>query len=236
MEPADGGKGTGTAVEVGTSVEPAKKPRPPQRYNGGRKPHQPTDVTRRAVERFSAMGQTQVQICQVMGMSEVTLRKFYHEELKTAAIKANADVAQSLFYQAVGGPKRDWTRAVTTAGIWWSKSRMGWKEQPLEVTTPDGKPFQVEDVTAREFIARRIASLAANLRSGEDPKGPDGGAASGADGGLGGLLGSPGTSDAEGQLGDVAGAGGPGIREDEDGSGSGPEAGVRFDPPDRDGL
>jgi hypothetical protein len=69
--------------------------------------------------------------------------------------------------QAVGGPKKDWTKAVPAAGIWWSKSRMRWKGLPAKhrFSGPGGGPIQSEVETAREFIVGEIARLAARAKS-----------------------------------------------------------------------
>lgn len=210
----------------------------------GQPPYVPTAQNRKVVEAMSATGLTQLQIASALGISDKTLRKFYRFELDVAAIKANAAVGQSLFLQAVGGPTRDWEKANTTAGIWWSKARMGWKEQPLEVTTPDGKPFQVEDASARDIIIGRIAGIADRLRAGHGAGGSDGGAVIVPSVGLA-VLGPPGAEDASGvgeggaepgPVDNVASAGGPRIREDEDGVGDDQGSGVRVDPADGNGL
>jgi hypothetical protein len=97
---------------------------------GGRPPHQPTDQSRKFVEAMAACGIDQDSIGRVVGISDATLRKHYPEEIATAAIKANAMVGQSLLHQAIGGPEHNWREASTSAAIWWSKTRMGWKEPP----------------------------------------------------------------------------------------------------------
>jgi hypothetical protein len=83
---------------------------------------------------MSAVGLTQEEIGIVVGVSDATLRKHYAKELAAAALKANAMVGQSLLNQAIGGPKQEWEKASTSAAIWWSKTRMGWKEPPQETS------------------------------------------------------------------------------------------------------
>jgi hypothetical protein len=84
------------------------------------------------------------------GIDAKTLRKCFRAEIDSGAIKANAKVAESLFLQAVGAPavydaRGRMVRAeqprVPSCGIWWSKTRMGWKEPPLEHGGMDGKPI-----------------------------------------------------------------------------------------------
>ena len=69
---------------------------------------------------MAAVGIPQSSIAVVLKMDEKTLRKWYREELDTAAIKANAKVGGKLFNKAMNGD--------TTAAIFWAKTRMGWKE------------------------------------------------------------------------------------------------------------
>lgn len=82
----------------------------------------PTDEERQQVIQMCAVGIPQESICRVIrgGIDDKTLRKHFREELDTAATKANAQVGGKLFNKAMAGD--------TTAMIWWSKTRMGWKE------------------------------------------------------------------------------------------------------------
>jgi len=121
---------------------------------------------------MSGYGIPQEEIARVIGIQEKTLRKHYREELDTAATKANAKVAESLYKKATGwkrngAPEDERMPPDTTAAIFWAKTRMKWKDtSALEVTGADGGPIQTEEVTARDRIRSRIASLAA--RSAED--------------------------------------------------------------------
>ncbi len=187
----------------------------------GQRPHEPTDMTRKAVESMTAYGIPQAQICAVIGVSEKTLRAHYREILDTAAVKANTAVMQTLFLRAVGGPNRDWEKASDTANIWWGKVRMGLKEPATEITTPDGRPIQIED-SPRDIIIGRLAGIAERLRESRSFGRPDGEPAIESPVGLE-LLGPPRTDDAPrlegrgcepGPVGDVAPDGGAGKRED----------------------
>lgn len=82
----------------------------------------PTDDERKLVEQMSAVGIPHESIALIVrdGIDDKTLRKHFRRELDTAAIKANAKVGGTLFNKAMAGD--------TTAAIWWSKTRMGWKE------------------------------------------------------------------------------------------------------------
>ena len=90
---------------------------------GGRPAHQPTDVIRTQVETMAGYGITEDDIALSVGLSDVTLRKYYDQELRMGHIKANSQIAQSLFKKATSdGPQS------VTAAIFWAKTRMGWRE------------------------------------------------------------------------------------------------------------
>ena len=86
-----------------------------------RPPHEPTAKQRETVSIMTAAGITQEKVARCIGIDLKTLRKHYREELDTAAEIANAEVARSLYEQAV-------VDRSTSAAIWWTKARMGWKE------------------------------------------------------------------------------------------------------------
>jgi hypothetical protein len=183
----------------------------------GRPPYQPSAKDREYVERLVATGHTQAQAATIMKISVNTLRKYFPDELDVAAIKANEAVGSIAFLRATGGPARDWTKASDTQIIWWLKCRAGWRESPIEITTPDGRPLQIEGGSARELIASRIASIAANLRAEGDLGQPDGGTALSPPVGLE-ILPPAGADAPRGSLVDMADPSGPGVRKDEVGS------------------
>lgn len=99
-----------------------KRPRTPTNPLGaGQKGYQPTDKDRATVKAMVGYGLKHDDIATAIGISDVTLRRHYAPEIATGAITANAQVAQSLFNAAT----RDGNM---TAAIWWTKTRMGWKE------------------------------------------------------------------------------------------------------------
>ena len=83
----------------------------------------PTDEQREVVRQMSSVGTPQEQIAQCInkGIDVKTLRKYFREELDTAATIANAAVGGMLYDKAMGGD--------TTAMIWWTKSRNRWSEK-----------------------------------------------------------------------------------------------------------
>ena len=96
------------------------------------KPHRPTDDFRKQVEEASGIGLPQDQLCALVGISDVTLRKHYESELGLGKARASAQIAKSLFNKAIQGGD-------TTAMIWWTKAQMKWSEtMRQEVTGRDG--------------------------------------------------------------------------------------------------
>ncbi len=109
---------------------------------GGRPAYAPTDVLRKQVESMCGFGIKEDDIARSIGISDVTLRKYYREELDNGITKANTAVAQSLYKKAMG----EGTGAVTAA-IFWLKTRAGWKETVVnEHSGPDGAPIPVSAV------------------------------------------------------------------------------------------
>lgn len=125
----------------------------------GRPPHEPTEQTRKQASMLAGMGLPQDQIGRLLGIGEVTLRKYYADELQHGMAQANAKVAQSLFARATG----DSPQAVTAA-IFWLKARAGWRDvASVELTGRNGGPIETSEETARDRVKNRIARLAAGL-------------------------------------------------------------------------
>ena len=97
--------------------------------------HIPTEATRAQVESASGLGLPHEQIASLIGISDVTLRKYYKIELAVGKAKASAQIAKTLFNKAIKGD--------TTAGIWWTKAQMGWSEKTQhELTGANGEELQ----------------------------------------------------------------------------------------------
>lgn len=99
----------------------------------GRRPHEPTQMSRRNVEALAGYGVPEVDIAGVIGIDPKTLRKHYPQELRYGHVKANAKVAENLFRKATGEG-----REAVIAAIFWMKTRAGWKE--TSVTELAGPP------------------------------------------------------------------------------------------------
>ncbi|HEY8066618.1 MAG TPA: hypothetical protein VIF40_18115 [Methylosinus sp.] len=98
------------------------------------------------VEALASYGIPHIEIGTVIGIDPKTLRKHYGLELETAAIKANAMVAQSLFAKATS---KGITGPSVTAAIFWLKVRAGWKETTIhEHGGKNGGPIEYCDLSA----------------------------------------------------------------------------------------
>ena len=121
------------------------------------KKYEPSDDDRNSVKAMTAIGTPQDDIALVLGITGKTLRKHFADDIKFGMIKANAAVGGALYRAATTpGPGQ------VTAQIWWTKTRMGWKEpaQGIELTGKDGKPIEVRKIE-RVIIRPGEASKAA---------------------------------------------------------------------------
>lgn len=120
----------------------AKKPR-------GQAPYEPTERDRKLVGLSVALGGTQEQIAATLGISSMTLRKYYKKELEHGLYDANLAIGTRLFKKAMDGD--------TTSCIFWLKCRGGWRETDrLEVTGANGSSMQLEVTHADKRIEETI--------------------------------------------------------------------------------
>lgn len=119
--------------------------------------HKPAEENRKTVRLLSGFGIPHDQIAAEIGVSPPTLHKHYQEDIDAGTRQANARVVQSLFKKATG----DGSQAVTAA-IWWTKARMGWRGESVEVTGKDGGPLQIEaEQKATEALTHIFGQIAA---------------------------------------------------------------------------
>ena len=86
---------------------------------GGRPAYERNDKEAKMVDSMVAFGFTEAEIARVLSIDDKTLRKYYRAELDTGHIKANTQVAASLFRKCMGdGPQS------VAACIFWLKTRM----------------------------------------------------------------------------------------------------------------
>ena len=99
--------------------------------------YQPTDKDREIVKAMASYGISQEDIGNVIGVSHTTLRKYFESEIATAAIQANAKVADTCYAMAVSGQH-------PAATFFWLKTRAGWREvERIEHTGADGEPVKI---------------------------------------------------------------------------------------------
>ena len=109
--------------------------------------HEPTAATRGAVKSMTAYGIPQDEIARSLGITANTLRKHYGEEIATAATKANARVAQTLFKMATDINHK----SCAASAMFWAKTRMGWRETThveAEVEHTGGVTVTLRDMLA----------------------------------------------------------------------------------------
>jgi hypothetical protein len=100
----------------------------------------------RRIEAMAGYGVSPEDIATAMGLDVDALRRTYHDELKGAAIKANARVAESLFRKAIGDGREG-----VIAAIFWMKTRAGWRETSIHEVT-DSRPYR--NMTPEQIEAR----------------------------------------------------------------------------------
>lgn len=101
----------------------------------GRPPYKPSEGDRRTVELMAAAGIAHADMAACLGIAEGTLRKHFKRELRTAAVKANARVAGSLYQKAVSA---DHPQAAKCA-MFWMTCRAGWTSKTEQALTLGGK-------------------------------------------------------------------------------------------------
>ncbi len=128
----------------------------------------PSPEDRKWVEAMSGFGVPEEAIAQAVGAGGIdpkTLRKHFRRELDTGATKANINVVQSLYRNAISGK-------CPAASMFWLKCRAGWRENGIprhsgpqgetgEIT--DGIDTNLDDVLTAEFDRIAAAHSAAGV-------------------------------------------------------------------------
>ena len=111
----------------------------------GRPEHKPTPELRRVVENLTKMGLTQDQIAKAIEISDVSLRKFYPDEIARGMVALHAAVGSVFVTKCLGGTveEPDWRKADTAALIHYVRTRMGWTERrDIEFSLGQGRDFE----------------------------------------------------------------------------------------------
>lgn len=114
----------------------------------GRPPHQPTPERRRTVEALVSYGIRQEDIGNILGIHRETLEKYYRHEIDTAAPKAHARAAETLYQLAIGSDG-DIEKGIEprepniTCLIFYLKCQAKWVERH-EISGPSGGPIETK--------------------------------------------------------------------------------------------
>jgi hypothetical protein len=137
--------------------------------------HQVTPETCKMVETAAGIGLPHDTIAKLVGVTGKTLRRKYRVQLDQGMAKAHFNVAKTTYEQAISGRS-------PTLTIWYEKTRIGMRET-LQVTTPQGEPFETAPGEPELIGAyyERLSRAAASGPAGADP-GADPGVDSGGQG------------------------------------------------------
>lgn len=128
----------------------------PGKGAGGQNVHIPDDKNRLIVTYMSAAGRPQDEIAGVLGMDQMTLRKYYRHELDHALGDMAKMVLGKLYKKIVVDEE-------TAAILFFCKTRLGMKEM-LNIDFPNGIPVagdsaQVSDERTKQLIREVLNDL-----------------------------------------------------------------------------
>ena len=116
-----------------------------------RKPHAPTDETRKLVTNLALSGVPQADIAKHVGISVGTLAKYYSKELAESGEVATARVCGELYSNCLNGN--------VSAQIFWMKTRGGWRvTNNHDHTSSDGSLNFVEALRTIDAAAKASKS------------------------------------------------------------------------------
>lgn len=109
---------------------------------------------------LAGYGLLQPQIASIVGISVPTLAKYYRNEMDLGVAQTSAAVGKSLFQMATDDKN-------VQAAIWWSKSRMGWREA---ARLPEEQPTQTTLKVEFRWADDSLASLPSHARHAASPE------------------------------------------------------------------
>lgn len=124
------------------ALEPVKPPR--------RQPYAPTKEARDTVSHYTRYGIPQADLCAVLGISLPTLHRHFRTEIDTAAARAIAKVAETLYNRAVAGDQN------AIEFFLKNRAREQWSDR---VTVVDGGTETDPATLTDEQIAERLTKL-----------------------------------------------------------------------------
>lgn len=138
---------------------------PPKRtHGGGMAQHQPDKDSRDKVESFAGIGYSEDKIAQYLGISDVTLRKYYPNELAYGEMHL-----MKLAYSGLQKGLKDNKSWAIQFTLRLKGRKMGWSER-TEITGADGRdlmaPIDMSRLTDEQLIKLRNAqSILAEIAS-----------------------------------------------------------------------
>lgn len=129
---------------------------------------EPTDEEREIVKGLSAYGLKPGQIVQAVRrpkgykggdgelypISVPTLKKYFREELETAELTANNNVAAALYQTATDRQHKNHVQAA----IFWLQARAGWKTQ-AQLTADGSIDFTIDPETLRSLTPEELSGV-----------------------------------------------------------------------------
>jgi hypothetical protein len=154
-----------SVVQPRVSLGPAVALDPVGPHRG--KARSPSAEARSIVARMSGFGFSVVQISKLTGYRPSTLYRSFREELTTAGLAKDLDVLESAYWQAVGGPEKNFRLADPSMTRLWLGHRLGWKA-PTAFQDPKKIEVDLDRLTDDELHdLDRILSAASDEDTGE---------------------------------------------------------------------
>ena len=119
---------------------------------------EPTEEQRRVVRLMVSSGIPEDEICRVIGASGIDAKTFletFHDEIADGTGEANRKITNRILQIAC---QSEDLKAAATAAIWWTKTRMGWKDSSDPMSDIGWRI-----VTAREELGITQDELATRL-------------------------------------------------------------------------
>lgn len=130
----------------------------------GRKPHEPTDISRRKVEALKSYGMADNDIILAMGFgSKMTLYKYYRHELDVGLANLIFAAGQTVTKLMITGQDE---RTRLAAAMFILTRRAGWAEsQRVSHFGPGGGPIQAEVKQVEDFSGVPADQIDEKLRA-----------------------------------------------------------------------
>ena len=105
-----------------------------------RQRHKPTEKQIGEATAYAVVGVPHHDIARLLGVSIKTLLKYYRDEMDMGKVRANAQVAKSLFSSATSGN--------LGAQCFWLKCQAGWRETQIVNVNMGGQPGNPIEIKA----------------------------------------------------------------------------------------